>query len=33
LDIAVPTRIVSEEPRTVTGFLRITQSSWIFTTP
>ena len=34
LDIAVPTRIVSEEsssPVLATGFLRITQSSWIVT--
>jgi hypothetical protein len=34
LDIAVPTRIVSEEPQFANralGFLRITQSSWIFT--
>src|SRR4030095_3787062 len=35
LDVAVPARIVSEEPGLVrnseTGFLRITQSSWIVT--
>jgi len=33
LDITVPTRIVSEDPRrqTRTGFLRITQSSRLFT--
>jgi hypothetical protein len=32
LDVSVPTRIVSEDPfETCEGFLRITQSSWIFT--